>query len=127
MKARAHPCKQLEMSVHSATCGVLAVSGLTVLACMLGVASIYSQVQSIWAELDTEMDQFKLRADDLWSDMVKMGAGTPANRLRRQAYGGYGATGTNNEPPTPTSTKTIASNPLHVSVNPSCSESRVGT
>jgi hypothetical protein len=39
------------------------------------------------------MDQFKIKADDLWRDMVKMGAGSVSNRQRRQAYGGYGASG----------------------------------
>jgi hypothetical protein len=76
-------------------------------------------VQSIWAELDTEMDQFKIKTDDLWRDMVKMGAGSVSNRQRRQAYGGYGATG--QQPRGPTS---IASNPLHVGygAGSNCSE-----
>lgn len=112
---------QVEMLVHSATCGVLAVSGITILACMFAVAVIYGQVQSIWLELDIEMDQFKLEADDLWRDMLKMGAGLASNRQRRQSvYGGYGAVGTNKEPPPPI-TKTLVSNPLHVSA-PACSE-----
>lgn len=64
------------------------------------MVSIYNDVQSIWAELDTEMDQFKIKADDLWRDMVKMGAGSASNRQRRQAYGGYGASG--NQPSHPT-------------------------
>ncbi|KAI6239271.1 hypothetical protein M3Y99_00602000 [Aphelenchoides fujianensis] len=100
------------MSVHSATIGAIAFSGTTIVVCLLSMAFIYQDVQSIWNELDTEMDQFKLRADDLWSDMVKMGAGSASNRQRRQAYGGYGATGQNQGGPSgPTS---IASNPLTV-------------
>uniref|UniRef100_A0A914CXZ4 Uncharacterized protein n=1 Tax=Acrobeloides nanus TaxID=290746 RepID=A0A914CXZ4_9BILA len=39
------------------------------------------------------MDSFKLLADELWKDMVQMGAGTASNRQRRQSYGGYGASG----------------------------------
>lgn len=34
---------------------------------------------------------FKAEADELWHDMLAMGAGTPANRARRQAAGGYGS------------------------------------
>uniref|UniRef100_A0A914Z530 Uncharacterized protein n=1 Tax=Panagrolaimus superbus TaxID=310955 RepID=A0A914Z530_9BILA len=41
------------------------------------------------------MDGFKVLADDLWRDMVQMGAGTPSNRIRRESYGGYGASGSN--------------------------------
>ncbi|KAI6190504.1 Col-cuticle-N domain-containing protein [Aphelenchoides bicaudatus] len=81
------------MSLHGATIGAIAFTGLTVLVCLFSMVSIYQDVQSIWAELDTEMDQFKVKADDLWGDMIKMGAGSASNRQRRQAYGGYGASG----------------------------------
>lgn len=79
------------MSVNKATFGAIAFSGATLLACLFAISAIYSDVQSIWTELDTEMDSFKVIADDLWKDMLIMGAGTPSNRQRRQAYGGYGA------------------------------------
>ena len=82
------------MSVNKATVGAISFSGVTLLACLFAISSIYSEVQSIWSELDAEMDGFKVLADDLWRDMVQMGAGTPANRIRRQSYGGYGASGT---------------------------------
>lgn len=36
-----------------------------------------------------EMDNFKSITDDLWTDMVKLGAGTPTTRAKRQGqYGG---------------------------------------
>ena len=81
------------MSVHLATTGAIAFSATTVILCMAGLIMVYNDLQAIWQELDFEMDQFKLQTDDWWKDMLTMGAGTPANRQRRQAYGGYGAAG----------------------------------
>lgn len=81
------------MSLNKATVGAIGFSGVTLLVCLFAIASIYNEVQSIWSELDTEMDSFKLLADELWKDMVQMGAGTPSNRQRRESYGGYGASG----------------------------------
>uniref|UniRef100_A0AC34GGK9 Nematode cuticle collagen N-terminal domain-containing protein n=1 Tax=Panagrolaimus sp. ES5 TaxID=591445 RepID=A0AC34GGK9_9BILA len=107
------------MSVNKATVGAISFSGITLIACLYAIAVIYNDVQSIWAELDSEMDSFKVLADDLWGDMVKMGAGTPSNRIRRQAYGGYGASSgpgfPSNSPPIP-GTSGI---PPHLSGNPS--------
>ena len=80
--------------MNKATVGAISFSGLTLIACLYAIAVIYNDVQSIWTELDAEMDSFKVLSDDLWTDMVKLGAGTPSNRVRRQ-YGGYGASGTN--------------------------------
>lgn len=79
------------MSLNSATVGCISLSGLTLLVCLFAILNIYTDVQSIWAELNNEMDMFRVSADDLWKDMLTMGAGTPSNRQRRQAYGGYGA------------------------------------
>ncbi|KAH7725340.1 Protein LON-3 [Aphelenchoides avenae] len=110
------------MSLHSATTGAIAFSGATLFVSLIAVFIVYRDVQSIWAELDTEMDQFKVLTEDLWKDMLSMGAGTPANRQRRQAYGGYGATGVN--PARPSTgpgglpTHSVVSNPLNVG-NPS--------
>ncbi|KAL3071754.1 hypothetical protein niasHT_038822 [Heterodera trifolii] len=88
----------VRMSVNKATVGAIALSGSTLLVCLFGIASIYSDIQAIWNELDMEMDQFKMQADDLWKDMLKMGAGTAANRARREAYGGYQASGSQPQP-----------------------------
>lgn len=79
------------MSINKATFGAIVFSGATLLSCLFAISSIYSDVQSIWAELDTEIDSFKVIADDLWKDMLVMGAGSPSNRQRRQAYEGYSA------------------------------------
>uniref|UniRef100_A0A183C7R8 Col_cuticle_N domain-containing protein n=1 Tax=Globodera pallida TaxID=36090 RepID=A0A183C7R8_GLOPA len=76
-----------------ATLGVIGLSGTTLLLCLFGIASIYDEIQSIWTELDLEMDRFKLETDDMWHDMLAMGAGTPSNRARRNAYGSYQAAG----------------------------------
>jgi hypothetical protein len=37
------------------------VSVITVLICMVGIISLNSQLQSMWDELDFEMNQFKIR------------------------------------------------------------------
>uniref|UniRef100_A0A183CEB3 Col_cuticle_N domain-containing protein n=1 Tax=Globodera pallida TaxID=36090 RepID=A0A183CEB3_GLOPA len=72
------------MSVHFATIGAVALSGTTVLLCLASLVMVQHNLQQIWLELDSEMDQFKLDADDLWKDLLAMGAGTPSNRARRQ-------------------------------------------
>uniref|UniRef100_A0A914CIU3 Nematode cuticle collagen N-terminal domain-containing protein n=1 Tax=Acrobeloides nanus TaxID=290746 RepID=A0A914CIU3_9BILA len=79
------------MTVGKATAGAIAISGTTLVVCLVAISVIYSEVQSIWTELDSEMDGFKLLTDDLWKEMVMLGAGTPSNRQRRQSYGGYSA------------------------------------
>lgn len=103
------------MSVNKATVGAISFSGITLIACLYAVAVIYNDVQSIWAELDSEMDSFKVLADDLWKDMVGMGAGTPSNRIRRQSYGGYGAS---SGPNFPSNSPPLPGTPPHLSGNP---------
>ncbi|VDM59425.1 unnamed protein product [Angiostrongylus costaricensis] len=77
------------MSVISATSGALLFSGTTLLVSLFAAATIYSQVNSFRNELDSEMNNFKVLTDDIWVDMIALGAGTPANRFRRQAYSGH--------------------------------------
>ncbi|KAF8359632.1 hypothetical protein PRIPAC_94627 [Pristionchus pacificus] len=85
-----------QMGLHFATGSVMACSGLTLLVSLFAITAIYNDVSNIWSELDAEMDNFKSITDDLWTDMVKLGAGTPTTRAKRQGqYGGYGATGSN--------------------------------
>ncbi|CEF68736.1 Nematode cuticle collagen, N-terminal domain and Collagen triple helix repeat-containing protein [Strongyloides ratti] len=79
------------MTLTTATCCAIAASGLTLLVCLLAISNVYNDVQSIWAEIDREMDTFKAQSVDLWGDMLKLGADTPAHRIRRQNYGGYAA------------------------------------
>lgn len=105
------------MGVSTATIGAIGFSAATVIIALFGMVTIYQEVQSVWAELDVEMDRFRAQADDLWTDMVRMGAGTPSNRQRRQAYGGYQAKGDNRG-----WNPTIVSNPLYVGVGSACSE-----
>ena len=72
----------------------LAIMGATMTVFFGGM--IQSEVNSIRMELYEEMTVFRTESDDLWNTMVKMGAGS---RVRRQSYGGYGATGSNAGPP----------------------------
>ena len=48
------------MSVTKATVGAIVFSGTALLMCLYAVSCIYNDVQSIWAELDNEMDGFKV-------------------------------------------------------------------
>lgn len=63
------------MKVHTGAFIASSVSGLSLLVSMLFVANIYSDVQSIWRELDAEIGTFRSTTDDLWRDMIKVGAG----------------------------------------------------
>uniref|UniRef100_A0A1I7YMZ4 Col_cuticle_N domain-containing protein n=1 Tax=Steinernema glaseri TaxID=37863 RepID=A0A1I7YMZ4_9BILA len=90
-----------KMSVNTATTGAICLSGATLLLCLLSISNIYSDVQSIWTQLDSEMDSFKIMTEETWREMIQLGAGTPSNRQRRQAYGGYAASGSNPGFPTP--------------------------
>uniref|UniRef100_A0A914I2B5 Nematode cuticle collagen N-terminal domain-containing protein n=1 Tax=Globodera rostochiensis TaxID=31243 RepID=A0A914I2B5_GLORO len=85
------------MGINKATGVAIAMAVCTVLLCLAGIGFVYREVQAIWAELDLEMDQFKLYTEDMWRDMLAMGAGTPANRERRNTVaangGGYPSTG----------------------------------
>uniref|UniRef100_A0AAF5RUR7 Cuticle collagen sqt-1 n=2 Tax=Wuchereria bancrofti TaxID=6293 RepID=A0AAF5RUR7_WUCBA len=73
------------MSVENATLGAIIFSGATLLVCLLAIAAIHKDVTFIWNELDSEIVSFKVKTDDLWKEMIGLGAGTPSNRLRRQA------------------------------------------
>ncbi|VDM75681.1 unnamed protein product [Strongylus vulgaris] len=53
-------------------------------ACFLSFPMILSEISDIRAELDAEIEAWKIESDTLWRDMNKYG------RVRRQAYG-YGA------------------------------------
>ena len=48
------------MSIQRATSGALLFSGATLLVSLFAYASIYTQVKSIWDELDNEIDSFKV-------------------------------------------------------------------
>ncbi|KAK0398855.1 hypothetical protein QR680_002781 [Steinernema hermaphroditum] len=78
------------MKVHTVTFIASSLSGIALLICMLAMSNIYSDVKSIWAQLDSEMDQFKTMTDDLWRDMIRLGSirPQPPARQRRQNYEG---------------------------------------
>uniref|UniRef100_A0A914VZC6 Nematode cuticle collagen N-terminal domain-containing protein n=1 Tax=Plectus sambesii TaxID=2011161 RepID=A0A914VZC6_9BILA len=61
------------MQVHKATVCASVLSILAIVGCLVAVPMIYNEVQSIWNEIDTEMNHFKLLADDMWKDMVLLG------------------------------------------------------
>jgi len=42
--------------VNKATIGAISFSGVTLIVCLYAIAVIYNDVQSIWAELESEMD-----------------------------------------------------------------------
>uniref|UniRef100_A0A1I7X951 Col_cuticle_N domain-containing protein n=1 Tax=Heterorhabditis bacteriophora TaxID=37862 RepID=A0A1I7X951_HETBA len=89
------------MSVSKATAGALCFSSLTLLLSLYAIFNIYNDVKSIWIELDQEMGQFKLQTEDIWTQMLGLGAATPSTRQRRQGkeqYGGYEAQGVNAGP-----------------------------
>ncbi|PAV79089.1 hypothetical protein WR25_03190 isoform B [Diploscapter pachys] len=89
------------MGVTGATAGALCLSSLTLLFSLYAVYVIYVDVHSIWSQLDDEIGQFKIATDQIWADMMTMGAGTPSNRQRRQGkdqYGNYEAQGVNPPP-----------------------------
>lgn len=48
------------MQVHTATFVASSTSGLSLIACLFVIGNIYSDVQSIWTELDTEIDSFRV-------------------------------------------------------------------
>ncbi|VDN27917.1 unnamed protein product [Gongylonema pulchrum] len=74
------------MKVHKVTFIASAVSGITLVACLIAVLSIYSDVQTIWSQLDLEISTFRATTDDLWKDMMRFAR---KKRFRRQ-YGGKG-------------------------------------
>ena len=49
------------MEVKIATVLASALSTVAILSCLIAVPTIYSEVQSIWVEIDAEMDQFRVR------------------------------------------------------------------
>ncbi|CDW57492.1 Col cuticle N and Collagen domain containing prot ein [Trichuris trichiura] len=62
-----------------------ALSCFAVLTCLVLGPAIYTQINDLWVELDSEMSEFKESSDVLWKEMIAM----DATRLRRQA-GYYG-------------------------------------
>ncbi|RCN27515.1 hypothetical protein ANCCAN_26750 [Ancylostoma caninum] len=63
-------------------------------------------------QLDEQMVEFKVQTDDIWTQMLGLGAATPSTRQRRQGkdqYGAYEAQGVNAGP---VCGKSLPSSPL---------------
>ncbi|VDK82908.1 unnamed protein product [Cylicostephanus goldi] len=89
------------MSVSKATAGALCLSTFTLLISLYAIYNIYTDVRGIWMQLDEQMVEFKIQTDDIWTQMLGLGAATPSTRQRRQGkeqYGAYEAQGVNAGP-----------------------------
>lgn len=62
------------LGVRLATACATAFSVVTLLICFVSVPMIYSEVQSIWSELDLEMELFKVRPQQREPKVVRMQA-----------------------------------------------------
>lgn len=65
--------------------GACGLGAATVCCLLIAVAQIINEIQSLESKLDVETDAFKAKANDLWRDMVSMGANS---RQRRQYSSG---------------------------------------
>ena len=74
-------------SVSIRVAGTLAgvLGGLSILICVAVVPSLLSEISSIRSELDSEMAEFRLLSNDMWSQMMRMG-GAGRKRARRAAF-----------------------------------------
>ncbi|KAE9413171.1 hypothetical protein Angca_003664, partial [Angiostrongylus cantonensis] len=89
------------MSVSKATAGALCFSTTTLLISLYSIYIIYSDVHGIWMQLDEQMVEIKVKTDDIWTQMLGLGAATASTRQRRQGkdqYGAYEAQGVNAGP-----------------------------
>ena len=57
----------------------------------------------------------------IWESMLSIGAGTPSNRQRRQAYGGYGVLQQQSPSTSNLFTAIVATGPLKVELGSFCS------
>ncbi|VDM14278.1 unnamed protein product, partial [Wuchereria bancrofti] len=69
------------MKVHQVTLIASTVSGVSLVACLLAILMIYSDVQKTWNQLDSEISTFRATTDDLWKDMMQLAR---KKRFRRQ-------------------------------------------
>jgi len=71
------------MKVHTATFLASSISGLSLIASLVFIANICSDVAQLWLDLDQEIGVFRAETDDLWRDMVNIG------RSRQRRDTGY--------------------------------------
>ncbi|OZC05672.1 nematode cuticle collagen domain protein, partial [Onchocerca flexuosa] len=69
------------MKVHQATFLASAISGVSLIVCLLAILMIYTDVQKTWNQLDFEIITFRATTDDLWNDMIELAR---KKRFRRQ-------------------------------------------
>ncbi|KAM3716572.1 Cuticle collagen sqt-1 [Dirofilaria immitis] len=69
------------MKVHKVTFLASAISGISLVACLLIVLIIYIDVQKTWNQLDSEISTFRATTNDLWKDMMQLAR---KKRFRRQ-------------------------------------------
>jgi hypothetical protein len=48
-------------TAHIATTGAIAFSGTTLVLCLAGIFTIWSEMHALWMDLDQQMDQFRVR------------------------------------------------------------------
>ncbi|KAE9417087.1 hypothetical protein Angca_006434, partial [Angiostrongylus cantonensis] len=69
------------MSPRSVALVATSLGCFALVACLLSFPMILTEISNIHAELDAEIESWKLETDILWRDMHKYG------RIRREAYG----------------------------------------
>ncbi|EFO20891.1 nematode cuticle collagen domain-containing protein [Loa loa] len=69
------------MKVHKVTFIASAISGVSLMACLLAILMIYSDIQRTWNQLNSEISTFRTTTDDLWKDMMQLAR---KKRFRRQ-------------------------------------------
>ncbi|KFD47607.1 hypothetical protein M513_11526 [Trichuris suis] len=100
-----------------------ALSCFAVFTCLVLGPAIYTQINDLWVELDSEMSEFKESSDVLWKEMIAM----DATRLRRQA-GYYGQPVVSSQETAMPEGATFASpTPAQPVVEPSRQPGRVGS
>ncbi|VDL72166.1 unnamed protein product [Nippostrongylus brasiliensis] len=70
------------MKVYTVTFLASSLSGIVLLCCLMAIGQIYSNVQEFWDELDVEMSAIRSQTDQMWKDLVHIGA----TRRRRDVY-----------------------------------------
>ncbi|VDO87575.1 unnamed protein product [Heligmosomoides polygyrus] len=70
------------MKVYAVTFVASSLSGIVLMCCLLAICQIYGNVQEFWRELDEEMSTIRSQTDQMWKDLVHIGA----TRRRRDVY-----------------------------------------
>lgn len=76
------------MKVHTLTFIASSVSGACLLVSLACIACIYNDVHQIWLQLDQEIGAFRAQTDDLWGDLMALGANARRRARRAAEHGG---------------------------------------